>query len=101
MCNNRRMRNGILALAIVLTVLPAAHAQSGAELEKARGCGACHAPAATKIGPSYADIANRYRSDTAAAERLATLLKEGKRHPRVTASDTELRALVAYVLSAR
>lgn len=101
MCNNRRMRNGTLALALGLAAFGAAHAQSGAELEKARGCGACHAPTATKIGPSYAEIANRHRNDAAAADRLATLLKEGKRHPRVAASDTELRALVAYVLSAR
>lgn len=100
MCNNRRMRN-FLALTLGLSLIGAAHAQSGADLEKARGCGACHAPVGTKIGPSYAEIASRHRNDAAAADRLATMLKEGKRHPRVAASDAELRALVAYVLSAR
>jgi cytochrome c len=90
-------------LAALVGVLAATHAfaQSGAELEKAKGCPACHAPATKKIGPSYAEIAARYRGDGAAGERLVTVLKEGKRHPRATGSDAELRALVGYILSLR
>ena len=95
------MRNSRLVFAVGLMVLGAAHAQSGAELEKAKGCGACHAPSATRIGPSYAEIASRHRDDPAAVDRLATVLKEGKRHPRVAGADAELRALAAHVLSAR
>ena len=75
--------------------------QSGADLEKVKGCPACHAATATKIGPSYAEIASRHANNPATLERLATLLKEGKRHPRVAASDAELRAIVNFVLSTR
>lgn len=90
----------IAALAGLLPALPTL-AQSGAELEKAKGCPACHAPDAKKIGPAYAEIAARYRGDGAAAERLVTLLKDGRRHPRAAGTDAELRSLVGYILSAR
>ena len=74
-------------------------AQSGAELEKAKGCPACHAAASKKIGPAYAEIAARYRGDGAAAERLVAMLKDGRRHPRASATDAELRSLVTTILS--
>ena len=76
-------------------------AQSGAELQKAKGCPACHASDTKKIGPAYSEIAARYRGDAGAPDRLVTLLKEGKRHPRVAGSDDELRALIGYVLNTR
>jgi cytochrome c len=87
-------------LAGVALAMPAL-AQSGAELEKAKGCTACHAVDTKKIGPAYAEIAARYRGDAAAAEHLVTVLKEGKRHPRAAGTDAELRSIVGYVLSAR
>lgn len=90
-------------LVALVAVVVAAHAvaQSGPELEKAKGCPACHAPATKKIGPAYAEIAARYRGDAGAAERLVTVLKEGRRHPRAAATDAELRSLVGYILSVR
>jgi cytochrome c len=90
----------IVALAGVVLAIPAL-AQSGAELEKAKGCPACHAPDTKKIGPAYAEIATKYRGDGAAAERLVTILKDGRRHPRAAGTDAELRSLVGYILSAR
>ena len=91
------------ALAALFCVVAAtqALAQSGADLEKAKGCPACHAPDSRKIGPAYAEIAARYRTDAAASERLVAMLKDGRRHPRAAGSDAELRTLVAYILSAR
>lgn len=76
-------------------------AQTGADLEKAKGCAACHATATKKIGPAYAEIAARYRGDAAAGERLLAMLKDGRRHPRASATDAELRAVLTYILSSR
>ena len=73
-------------------------AQPGADLEKAKGCPACHAPDTRRIGPAWREIAARHRGDAAAPERLVTMLKDGKRHPRAAGSDAELRALIGYVL---
>lgn len=86
-----------ILLAASLAAGPAL-AQSGADLEKAKGCPACHGPDTRKIGPAWREIAARYRGDAAAPDRLVTMLKDGKRHPRAVGSDTELRALIGYVL---
>ena len=96
-----RTRWAALATFTGLLIAGNALAQSGAELEKAKGCPACHAPDTKKIGPAYAEIATKYRGDGAAAERLVTMLKDGRRHPRAAGTDAELRSLVGYLLSAR
>ena len=70
-------------------------AQSGADVVKAKGCLNCHAVDQKKVGPSFKDIAAK-KGDAAA---LVAKLKEGKGHPKVTASDAELKAAVGYVQS--
>ena len=72
-------------------------AQSGADVVKAKGCLNCHAIDTKKVGPSFKDIAAK-KPDAAAA---VAKLKEGKGHPKVTASDAELKAAVGYVLSTK
>jgi cytochrome c len=85
---------GILALAA-----GAAFAQSGADVVKAKGCLNCHAVAEKKMGPSFKDISAKHKSDKDAAAKLAAKLKDGKGHPKVAASDAELKAAVGYTLS--
>jgi cytochrome c len=77
------------------------HAQSGADVVKAKGCLTCHANDQKKIGPSYKDVAAKYSGDKGAQGRLVVKLKEGKAHPKIAASDTELNAAVGYVLSVK
>lgn len=72
-------------------------AQSGADVVKAKGCLNCHAVDQKKVGPSFKDIAAK-KPDAAAA---VAKLKDGKGHPKVTASDAELKAAVGYVLSTK
>jgi cytochrome c len=70
-------------------------AQSGADVVKAKGCLNCHAVDTKKMGPSFKDIAAK-KPDAAA---LVAKLKDGKGHPKVAASDDELKAAIGYVLS--
>ena len=72
-------------------------AQSGADVVKAKGCLNCHAVDTKKVGPSFKDIAAK-KPDAAAA---VAKLKDGKGHPKVAASDAELKAAVGYVLSTK
>jgi len=72
-------------------------AQSGADVVKAKGCLNCHAVDQKKVGPSFKDIAAK-KPDAAAA---VAKLKDGKGHPKVAASDAELKAAVGYVLSTK
>jgi cytochrome c len=74
-------------------------AQSGADVVKAKGCLNCHAVGEKKIGPSYKELAAKYKGDAKAAGMLAAKLQDGKGHPKVEASDAEIKAAVNYVLS--
>ena len=75
------------------------YAQSGVDVVKAKGCLTCHATDQKKIGPSYKDVAAKYRGDKGAEGKLVAKLKNGKDHPKIAASDAELKAAVGYVLS--
>jgi cytochrome c len=77
-------------------VAGAVFAQSGADVVKAKGCLNCHAVDTKKMGPSFKDIAAKHKGDEAA---LVAKLKDGKGHPKITASDAELKSAIGYVLS--
>lgn len=93
------MKNQLLAVAAVLFVAGAASAQSGADLEKSKGCLTCHAADAKKIGPSWKDIASKHKDNKGAADMLVAKLKDGKGHPKANASDAELKTLVNFALA--
>jgi cytochrome c len=89
-----------LALAVA-AASGAAWSQSGADLAKSKSCLKCHAVSARKEGPSFAETAAKYQGDPRAEDRLVAMLKAGKDHDRIKASDAELRTLVQYVLAQR
>jgi cytochrome c len=80
-----------------------------AELARARGCMTCHGMVRKAVGPGFAQIAERYRGDKAAASRLQGKIRNGAvgnwgrvimpRQPKV--SEDEARALAAWVLAQR
>jgi len=76
-------------------------AQSGADVLKAKGCLNCHEADKKKIGPAYKDVAVKYKDDKGAEGKLVGMLKEGKGHPKVAASDAELKAAVQHVLTTK
>lgn len=88
------------AFLFVIAVLAAgvAGAQSGADVVKAKGCLNCHEVDKKKIGPSFKEIAAKRKGAEAA---LVAKLKEGKAHPKVAASDAELKAAVQHVLATK
>jgi cytochrome c len=96
------MKAALLILAIAGSLAAGvAHAQSGAEVAKAKGCLNCHEMDKKKVGPAYKDVAAKYKGDKNAAAMLVEKLKEGKGHMKIAASDAELKAVVGYVLSAK
>ena len=72
-------------------------AQSGAEVVKSKGCVKCHAAEQKTVGPSIKDIAAK-KGDAGA---LTAKLKEGKGHPKVAASDAEIKAAIEYMQSGK
>ena len=90
-----------LAIVAALGTLWAAtgFAQSGADVVKTKGCLNCHDVNKKKVGPAYKDVAAKHKGDKGAAAGLVAKLKEGKGHPKIAASDAEIKAAVEYVLS--
>jgi cytochrome c len=88
------------ALFVVIAMLAAgaAGAQSGADVVKAKGCLNCHDVDKKKVGPSFKDIAAKRKG---AQAELVAKLKDGKGHPKIAASDAEIKAAVQHVLATK
>ena len=84
----------------------AAFADAGADLAKAKNCLACHAVDKKLVGPSYKDVAAKYKGDKKAAEALAATIKAGGSGkwgpvpmPPNNVTDDEAKKLAQWVLS--
>ena len=94
-----------IAGAVFLAAMPAALASE--ELAKKHACFACHTLDKKMVGPSYKDVAAKYRGDSAAAAKLADKVKKGSSGvwgqvpmpPNATVPDAEVQALVTWILS--
>jgi cytochrome c len=75
-------------------------------LAKAKGCYACHAVDAKKVGPSYNDVAKKYAGKADAVDYLAGKIKNGGvgvwgnvPMPSQNVTDEEANKLAEWVLS--
>lgn len=92
-----------------LSVSTAAFAAGdGAALFQQNNCGACHAAAGESLGPSLADIAEKYRGDKGAQARLEAKTRSGGAGsfgampmPATarSVSDGDIRIMVAWILN--
>lgn len=91
----------ILIIAAVAAVgLAAAGTASAQEaLAKSSGCMGCHDVSAKKVGPSFKDIAAKYKGKADAEAKLVTALTEGKGHPASKAKPDDIKSLVKWVLA--
>ena len=76
-----------------------AQAQSGPDVLKAKGCLGCHDFEKKKVGPAFKDVAAKHKKEDVGA--LVEKIKGGKGHPKIGASDAELKAAVETVLSTK
>ena len=93
------MKAAILIFAVAGTL--AAGAAQAQEMLKAKGCLTCHDVEKKKMGPSLKDISAKYKADKAAESTLVAKLKEAKGHPKVNATDDELKAAVKEILATK
>jgi len=92
-----------LALAGTAIALPA---QADEALAKKHNCLICHAVDKKLVGPSYKDIAMKYKGQKAAAAKLEEKVKNGgsgvwgpvPMPPNTTVPDGDIKKLVAWVL---
>jgi cytochrome c551/c552 len=87
---------GMTSIVGCIAVSASVLAQSGEDVARSRGCFACHD--GKNIGPTFKVISSKYGGNKDAETQLARVLKEGKGHPRIQATDAELKAVIQYVL---
>jgi cytochrome c len=84
-----------------------AFAGPGEDLAAKEKCNKCHTAKTTKKGPAWKEVAEKYAGKADAADKLFVYLKtggkqsDGDEHKKVEASDADLKALVAVVLSSK
>ena len=64
-----------------------------------KNCGTCHALDTKKMGPSFKDIAAKYKGNSSAEADLVTKVSTGKGHPAVKASKEDVAGAVKWILS--
>jgi cytochrome c len=92
---------------LLLGVLAAFPVAASDELAKKHACFACHTVDKKMVGPSYQDVAAKYRNDKSAPAKLADKVKNGSQGvwgavpmpPNTTVPDADVNALVKWILS--
>ena len=101
------MKIAAIALAAAaLVVSSPVLAQSAEDLIKKNGCAACHSNDKKVVGPSYVEVAAKYKGDAGAAAKLIEKIKKGGQGvwgpvpmpPNPTVSDADLKTIVTYIL---
>jgi cytochrome c len=90
-----------LAVAIVASIAMTAATVANAQQELAQksGCLTCHAVDTKKMGPSFKDVAAKYKGKADAEATLTDKLSSGKGHPAVKASADDVKSLVKWILA--
>ncbi|MBE2295157.1 MAG: c-type cytochrome [Phycisphaerales bacterium] len=101
-----RMNYLLSVLAVALLTAPAAKAENGEELAKKYNCLACHQVDKKLVGPSYQEVAAKYKGQPDAAAKLSAKIKAGgvgvwgqiPMPPNPTVPDADMNTLVAWIL---
>jgi cytochrome c len=93
------MRSVLTAAAAAACVAIAGTALAQEDVAKSAGCATCHATDVKKVGPSYKDIAKKYKGKADAEATLVKEITEGKGHPKTKASADDAAKLVKWILS--
>jgi cytochrome c len=86
-----------MASVVALTAAGVAQAQDGAALAQKSGCMTCHAVDAKKLGPSFKDIAAKFKGKT--DNEVVAASKGAKAHASSKVSDADLQALAKWILT--
>ncbi len=96
-----------LLAASTLAVASAAVADQLEDMMKKNGCSACHAEDKKVIGPSYKDVAAKYKGDATAVTKLTDKVKKGgsgvwgpvPMPPNTQVSDADAKKMVELILA--
>lgn len=97
------------ACAIAAALLLAGAAQANEKLAQSSGCMTCHAVDKKVIGPSYKEVAAKYRNDKGAQAALIKKVKAGGKGvwgetpmpPNAHVKDEDIKTLVVWILATK
>jgi cytochrome c len=97
--------SALIAASALLALAPTVHASE--ELAEKNSCLGCHAVDEHKVGPSFQEVAAKYKGQKDAAAKLADKVKKGGKGvwgtvpmpPNTKVSDKDLKQLIAWILS--
>jgi cytochrome c len=94
------MKSMLIAAAALaaMTMAGAANAATAEDATKG-GCMTCHAVDTKKMGPSFKDVAAKYKGKADAQATITKKLADGAGHPKVKPTGAELDGIVKWVLS--
>ena len=93
------MRALMVTTIAAIGFLAAGQAAAQEALAKSDGCLNCHAVDTKKMGPSFKDVAAKYKGKADAEATLTAKITKGEGHPATKASPDDAKALVKWVLS--
>jgi cytochrome c len=101
------MKRVIAASAVTVGLLLAGSAQADEKLAQANGCMTCHQIDKKVLGPSYKDVAAKYKGDKAAEATLVKKVKDGGKGvwgdmimpPNAHVKDADIAAIVKWILT--
>ncbi len=101
------MKRVLAASAVTLGLLCTGAAQADEKLAQANGCMTCHQVDKKILGPSYKDIAAKYKGDKAAEATLVKKVKDGGKGvwgdmvmpPNAHVKDPDIAAIVKWIMA--
>ena len=93
------MRAIVVAGLAVAGLVLAGPASASSELAKKSGCLNCHAVGEKKVGPAFKDVAAAQKGKAGAEAALVAKISGAQGHPKVKASEDDVKVLVKWVLA--
>ena len=101
------MKHMLAASAVTLGLLCAGAVQADEKLAQANGCMTCHQIDKKILGPSYKDIAAKYKGNKAAEAALVKKVKDGGKGvwgdmimpPNAHVKDADIATVVKWILT--
>jgi len=93
-----KMKLILIVAATSIGLFAANSAVAQEALAKSSGCLNCHAVDTKKMGPSFKEVAAKYKGKADAEATLEAKLSTAKGHPAVKASADDVKSLVKWVL---
>lgn len=104
-----KLKNAILIAASATALLAAGTASANEELAKKSACTACHAVDKKLVGPSFKEIAAKYKGQKDAEAKMIDKVKKGGQGawgpvpmpPNAGVKDEDIKTLVKWILATK